>query len=118
MTAADDEFWELWGEWGEDAEGQPLPLTVRTLVGSGSDGQVWADDVELPGLPQTHKPRLVRNSDGDEITSNTRVLAPLSYAQHFTLGSLVKPAHEDWTPVAAVTVTDDPVLPGVAVDLG
>jgi hypothetical protein len=114
----DAAFWELWGEWGRDAAGRPKACAVRTLIGTGSDGNIWADEVPVPGLPQTHKQRLVRNSDGDEITSNTRVRMPLSYAHLFPLGSLVKPAYEGWTPVAAVTVTDDPDLPSVAVDLG
>jgi hypothetical protein len=118
VTSADDEWRALWGEWGLDAEGEPLPLLLRTKTGQGSQGPIYEPERSLPGLVQTHKPRMVRNSDGDEVTSTTRVLAPLSLAGAFTLGSLVKPAHEDWTPVAAVTVTDDPVLPAVAVDLG
>lgn len=118
MTAADAEFWELWGEWGQAADGTPLPLLLQRLKGRGADGDVWEPEESLPGLPQTHKPRLVRNTDGDEITSNTRILAPLSYADRFVLGARVKPAHEGWTPIAAVTVTDDGVLPAVAVDLG
>lgn len=118
MSPADAEWHALWDEWGLDAEGNPLPLLVQTRTGKGSQGPIYAAERSLPGLVQTHKPRLVRNSDGNEVTSTTRILAPLSLREVFTLGSLVKPAHEDWTPVAVVTVTDDPVLPGVAVDLG
>lgn len=107
----------LWAEWGLDDDGKPLPCLVQTKVGQSSQGPIYEPERSLPGLVQTHKPRMVRNSDGDEVTSTTRVLAPPSLADVFTLGSLVKPAHEDWTPVAAVTITDN-VLGGVAVDLG
>lgn len=117
MTAADDEWRALWGEWGLDDEGEPVTCEVRTKTGNGVDGPIYTPARSLPGLVITHKPRLVRMPDGNEGTSTTRVLAPPSLRDVFTLGSLVKPAYEDWTPVLAVTVTE-PLLSGVAVDLG
>ena len=87
--SADEEFQELFGEWGMDSEEQPLALSVETYKGTGANGAVYKQPVSLPGLPQFPQDRLVRMSTGDEKISSTAVYAPLSKAEHFTLGSRV-----------------------------
>lgn len=86
------EFNDLFDEWGLDSEGIPLPLTVQTCTGQGSQGPILGEPVSLPGLPQIPQERLVRNSDGAEVVSSTAVYADLSLSDHFTLNSVVTPA--------------------------
>ena len=96
------EFEELFGEWGNDSEGVPLPLTVRTYIGDGGDGPKYSEPRSHPGLVQIPQTKLVRTPNGDEAVSSTLVYAPLELAGHFTLGSRVTPA--DGREVAILTV--------------
>jgi len=89
MSAADDEFWELWGEWGKDSDGTPKPLTVQPYTGSGQKGPTFGAALSRPGLPQMPKRRLVRTSGGNEVLSSTAVAIPLSYRADFPLHSKV-----------------------------
>lgn len=98
-----DEFTELFAEWGLDAAGTPIPLSVRTNGGAGAVGKVRSDPKSRPGLPQMPQNRLVRSSTGDEVLSTTAVLAPLSMAGDFTLGSEVTLA--DGRVAAVLTVS-------------
>lgn len=103
----DAEFWELFGEWGNGVNGEPLPLTVRTMSEGGSLGPALADPVTRTGLPRMPVTRLVRTSTGREVTTTTTVYAPPSYAPLFTLGSQVDlgDGHGDRT-VAQVDTAD------------
>lgn len=85
----DSEFWDLYGEWGNGANGEPLPLTVRTKHEGGSLGDRLDAAVSKPGLPRMPVRRLVRTSTGREVITTTTVYAPPSYAPLFTLGSQV-----------------------------
>lgn len=85
----DDEFWGLYGEWGNGVNGEPLPLTVETHHEGGSLGASFDAPVSKPGLPRMPVTRLVRTSTGREVTTTTTVYAPPSYAPLFTLGSHV-----------------------------
>lgn len=88
MTA-EEEFWELWGEWGKDPEGNPKPLTLETYQGTGQLGPRYAAPVEHPGLPQMPQRRLVRSSSGNEVLSTAAVAVPPSLRGVFTLHSRV-----------------------------
>lgn len=83
------EFEDLYGEWGRDANGNPLPLTLRPYLGSGQDGDVFGAPVELPGLPREDSRRLVRSAQGDEVLSTLTVYAPAPTGALFVLGSRV-----------------------------
>lgn len=83
------EFDDLFAEWGNDAQGEPLPLVLETYQGSGQRGDVWAEPVELPGLPREGRTRLVRGAQGDERTSTLTIYAPPEHGPAFTLGSIV-----------------------------
>lgn len=87
--SAEAEFWELWGEWGKDSEGNPKPLSVQAYQGTGQMGPKYAAAVSRPGLPQMPKRRLVRTSGGNEVLSSTAVAIPLSYRADFPLHSRV-----------------------------
>lgn len=88
MNAA-EEWRELFEEWGNDAEGQPLPLSVQTKSGSGQLGPTFAAPYSIPGLPQMPQTRTIRTSNGNEAVSQTAVYAPKEHAGRFTLGSRV-----------------------------
>lgn len=83
------EFMDTFGEWGNDEEGNPLPLTVKTFLGTGPSGRKYAAAQEFPGLPQFPQNRLVRTAQGDEALSSAAVYAPKELAVHFALQSLV-----------------------------
>ena len=72
-------------------------VTVETRKGAGPKGDVYAAPVTLG--PQTENGvlvddsvKLVRNSDGDEVVSNTQIAGPLSILPLFTPGSKVTTA--------------------------
>lgn len=83
------EFEELFGEWGNDGEGNPLPLSVETYMGAGSRGSVYSEPKSRPGLIQLPQNRLVRTAQGNEVVSSSLVYAPLELSGDFTLGSRV-----------------------------
>lgn len=105
MSAADleAEFWGLYGEWGRDGDGEPLPCQVETYRGSNASGPVYAAAAPRPGLPQFPQQRLVRNPQGNEITSSTAVYAPRSIAVDFPLHSRVTLADGRRAAVLAVS---------------
>lgn len=110
MSAADDEFWELWGEWGQNSDGTPKPLTVERYLGPGQLGPKYAAPESWPGLPQMPKARLVKSSAGNEVLAGTAVAAPLSYRDSFPLHSRVTLASGL---VASVLVVEDADTQGI-----
>jgi len=84
-----DEFMELFGEWGLDVAGQPIPLSVEPYLGAGANGGKFGPALSRPGLPQMPQDRVIVSSTGDEETSSTAIYAPLSMAGDFPLGSRV-----------------------------
>lgn len=84
------EFGDLFGEWGLDSTGTPIPLVVETCLGVGEAGEVFAAPATLSGLPVLYGSTLVRDADGNERTSTATVYAELgAEADRFTLGSRV-----------------------------
>lgn len=88
MNAA-QEWEELFAEWGKDADGNPLPLSVQTFQSSGQLDSSLAAPYSIPGLPQMPEERIIRTADGHEKVSSTAVYAPERHAGRFTLGSRV-----------------------------
>lgn len=110
---------ELFGEWGLDANGDPLPLTVQTYQGAGSHGDVLGEPASHPGLPQLPSSRLVRGSGGDLISASGVIYAPMSLAGEFTLGSIVTPASGHPAPVVLLeTPSVDGIMEYVRATLG
>lgn len=105
MTAA-DEWDDLFLEWGKDADGEPLPLSVRTYEEGGQLGPELKDAESLPGLPQIPDRKLVRGSDGNEQVAQTAIYAPRDLAGHFTLGSRVTLADGRESTVLGVQTPD------------
>lgn len=85
----DDEFWELFGEFGKDSAGVPMPLTVEPYLRQGATGRLYADPIDHAGLPQFTKRRLVRSSDGSETLSTAQVSMPYSMREDFPVDSRV-----------------------------
>lgn len=105
MTSA-DEWDDLFLEWGQDANGDPLPCQVETLQRRGTAGDKFADSIDLPGLPQIAGERIIRSSGGNERLSTARIYASRDQAAHFTPGSRVVLASGRRTVVIDVTVPD------------
>lgn len=114
MTA-DEEFWELWGEWGNDSDGNPKPLTVQQYLSTGQLGPKYAAPVSIPGLPQMPQRRLVRTSGGNEVLSSTAVAVPPEHRDHFTLHSRVTLADGRTSTVLTVAEGDTSGLFGFSV---
>lgn len=89
MSAAEDEFWDLFGEWGKDSEGNPKPCSVEKFEGTGQKGPKYATAVSHPGIPQMPRRRLVRNSGGNEVLSTSALAMPVNLAADFPLHSRV-----------------------------
>lgn len=105
MTGA-DEWDELFLEWGQDVDGNPLPLSVRTRESSGQLGPTFKPAESLPGLPQMPERKWVRGSDGNESVAQTAIYAPKDLAGHFTLGSRVTLADGRESTVLGVQTPD------------
>ncbi len=105
MNAA-EEWDDLFLEWGQDANGNPLPLSVRTYLGSGQMGDKFDAPAEHPGLPQMPERKLVRGADGNERTAQTAIYAPRELSGHFTLGSRVTLADGRVSTVLGVQTPD------------
>lgn len=101
-----NEFMELFGEWGTDVTGTPLPLSVKTYEGSGPMGAKFSEPRDHAGLPQFPQQRLVRTSDGNEKVSQSAVYAPLELAGDFTLHSLVTLADGHEAAILTVATAD------------
>lgn len=84
-----DEFWDEFGEFGLDHNDEPLACTVETLTGQGSLGPKFGPPKDRPGLPQFYETRLVRVSGGNEVTSSSRLYAPIGMGDDFAVGSRV-----------------------------
>jgi hypothetical protein len=84
-----DEFMELYGEWGRDIDGNPLPCTVEPCLGKGASGPKYGAPVSHPGLPRMGQSRIIRATDGTERSSPTALYAPKSIAADFPLLSRV-----------------------------
>lgn len=104
------EFQDLFGEWGNAEDGTPKPLSVEPYLGTGSMGPKYGPSVNLPGLPQSTKRRLVRTALGNEAVSEATVYAPLEHAASFPLHSRVTLASGR---VAAILVVSSPDVYGV-----
>lgn len=84
------EFEELFGEWGQDSEGNPKSLDIETYQGRTGMGESFAAAHTITGLPTFYGSTLVRDSTGNEVTSTASVWVPLGAdADRFTLGSRV-----------------------------
>ncbi|SNS43657.1 hypothetical protein SAMN06309944_0250 [Micrococcales bacterium KH10] len=92
-TAAEfDEFWVH-------------TVTVRTLIGTGAYGDVHAEPVEVTCFAED-KRRLVRNSDGKEVISETTLSGPVERSLIWTPGSLVTlPSGREATVITTSTFT-------------
>lgn len=101
------EFWELFGEWGMGRDGEPLKLTVRTCIGQGVKGPIFAEPDELEGIPQISTRQLVRSTEGNVLTANgTALCAPLRLLETFTPNSRVTLDTGRETTVTGVSVAD------------
>lgn len=84
-----EEWWALFAEWGKDVTGAPLPCTVETYEAAGYLGPTYAEPLSIPGLPQLHQKRLIRNAEGNGQTSQHAVYGPLEHRGRFPLHSRV-----------------------------
>ncbi len=70
----------------------PTPVAVEGYGGEGAYGPVWATSVTIPAQVDSGR-KLVRNSAGDEVTSESTLLLPPAYwlagAQVATLDTVV-----------------------------
>lgn len=89
VTSMPSEFEELFGEWGLDGNGQPIPLSVEPYLGVGAIGPKFGAPIDHAGLIQLPQEKLVRTAQGDEAVSSALVYAPLDVAGDFPLGSRV-----------------------------
>ncbi len=105
MNAA-EEWVELFSEWGNDSEGNPLPLSVKTYRGNGQLGPKLDAEHSIPGLPQIPAERRIRTADGSEKTASTAVYAPKEHLGRFTPGSQVKLASGRWSTVLSIETPD------------
>lgn len=64
-------------------------VDVEPLLGAGGYGD--QHDAKIPNIPcmRDDRTRLVRNSEGDEVTSQTTLIMRLAQASRFPPGSLV-----------------------------
>lgn len=85
-------------------------VTVETRKGVGPKGDVFAPPVPVDGLLVDDSVKLVRNSDGEEVVSNTQIAGPLSIVPLFTPGSKVTTSTRT-ARVIAVNAADVPRLP-------
>lgn len=115
MTAAEDEFWDLFGEWGKDSEGNPKPCSVETFQGTGQKGPKYAAAVSHPGLPQMPQRRLVRTTGGNEVLSTSALAMPVRLAADFPLHSRVTLADGRTATVLSVAAGDTQGLFGFMV---
>ena len=104
--ASEAEFWDLYGDWGKDSAGNPLPCTVETFLSTGQLGPSYAAPVERPGMPRQGQQRLVRSSAGNEITSTQVLFTTPSLAPAFTLHSRVDLGDGEPRAVIARSVRD------------
>jgi hypothetical protein len=85
---------ELAAEFGEWAEA----VTVETFLGTGSEGDAWADPVPVEDVIVDRKRRMIRTSDGAEAVSESTIYVDGSQGELFALRSRVTipggaPAH-------------------------
>lgn len=67
----------------------PHTVSVQQLEGAGAYGDRFAAQVDGIVCMRDDKVRLVRNSDGDEVTSQTTLYMRLAQEPRFPAGSLV-----------------------------
>lgn len=107
MSSPADEFWETFGEWANDADGNALPCSVKTNDGEGSHGAILSDPKDRPGLIQIPQGgKLTRSNQGDLFSASTVLCVPFEQLGDFTLGSLVTPADGHEAPVMAVAIAN------------
>ena len=70
---------------------------VRPLLGHGPYGEDYGPEFEIPCFI-SHKRRLVRNLESEEVVSEATVRAPLAYAQTIVADSLIRLHSERATP--------------------
>ena len=92
-------------------------VTVATSQGAGAYGPSLAAPVTIPGVMISAKRRFVRNSDGNEVISETSILAAETLAPTFTLGSEVTLPNGSTSTVLAVAV-DQILFRSLVVNLG
>lgn len=106
LVSSADEWSDLFGEWGNGSDGEPLPLTVETYQGSGMKAAKYGNPVDHPGLVQFPQNRLVRNTDNNEQLSTAAVFAPLELRAEFVPHSRVTLADGRVATVIALQVAD------------
>lgn len=113
MTSA-DEWADLFGEWGNGSDGQPLSLSVETYQGPSMSGtgKRYGPPASHPGLVQFPQNRLVRNTDNNEQLSTAAVFAPLELRDEFVPHSRVTLADGRKATVIALQVADNVELFG------
>lgn len=78
------EFDELFGEWAVNG------ITVEPFEGNTFDGSTWGPpSLPIDGCLVDYTHRLIRTSEGKEITSSATISAPEQVAGHFTPNSRV-----------------------------
>ena len=83
-------------------------VTVATNQGAGAYGPDLADPVAVVGVMVSAKRRFVRNSDGNEVVSETSLLAELEHVAKFTGGSVV--TLPNGTNTTVITAALDPLI--------
>lgn len=85
-------------------------VTVETKKGRNSNGDVFAPPVPVQGVLVDDSVKLVRDSTGDEVVSNTQIAGPLDIVPLFTVGSKVTTSTRT-ARVISVNSADVPGLP-------
>ncbi|WP_131104028.1 hypothetical protein [Ornithinimicrobium sufpigmenti] len=90
-------------------------ITVRTKLGTGSYGPIYAEPVTLTpedgtGVLVDEETRLVRAADGTEAVSSTTIVARVAQADALTPGSRVTLPSGDETTILSRSVATTPGL--------
>ena len=98
MSALTDTF----GDW------MGSTVTVATNQGAGAYGPDLAEPVAVVGVMVSAKRRFVRNAEGNEVISETSILAELEHEAKFTGGSVV--TLPSGTNTTVITASLDPLM--------
>ena len=98
MSALTDAF----GDW------MTSTVTVATNKGAGAYGPDLAEPVAVVGVMVSDKRRFVRNSEGNEVISETSILADLEHLPKFPGGSEV--TLPNGTTTTVITAATDPLM--------
>lgn len=96
------ELTDTFGDW------MTSTVTVATNEGPGAYGPSLAEPVTVAGVMVSAKRRFVRSSEGNEVVSETSILAVMEEAAKFSGGSEVTLPNGTTTTVIAAAI--DPLL--------